>query len=171
MWRKGNTPRLLVGVQTCTATLEINMAASQLSHSWAFPCYHKDIYVSMFIAVSLIKQRKLEITHTSSPGSPSVCLSVTIRWRSRSENGCLGKGRAKCGRKTHFVNTHFEKLAWSTQSTLIPSIMVPYNLIQAGSPLRATSLGIRCLTQELLVHIQNTSYQGTGEMSCETNQD
>ena len=29
MWSKGNTPPLLVGVQTCTDTLEINMAVSQ----------------------------------------------------------------------------------------------------------------------------------------------
>ena len=29
MWSKGNTPPLLVGVQTCTATLEISMAVSQ----------------------------------------------------------------------------------------------------------------------------------------------
>ena len=29
MWGKGNTPPLVVGVQTCTATLEINMVVSQ----------------------------------------------------------------------------------------------------------------------------------------------
>ena len=29
MWNKGNTPPLLVGVQTCTATLEISMVISQ----------------------------------------------------------------------------------------------------------------------------------------------
>ena len=29
IWGKGNTPSLLVGVQTCTATLEINMVISQ----------------------------------------------------------------------------------------------------------------------------------------------
>ena len=29
MWSKGNTPPLLVGVQNCTVTLEINMAVSQ----------------------------------------------------------------------------------------------------------------------------------------------
>ena len=29
MWRKGNTPPLLVGVQSCTATLEINMVVPQ----------------------------------------------------------------------------------------------------------------------------------------------
>lgn len=28
-WSKGNTPPLLVGVQTCTAILKINMAVSQ----------------------------------------------------------------------------------------------------------------------------------------------
>ena len=29
MWSKGNTPALLVGMQTCTATLKISMAVSQ----------------------------------------------------------------------------------------------------------------------------------------------
>ena len=29
MWSKGNTPLLLVGMQTCTTTLEISMAVSQ----------------------------------------------------------------------------------------------------------------------------------------------
>ena len=29
LWSKGNTPPLLVGVQTCTTTLEINLAVSQ----------------------------------------------------------------------------------------------------------------------------------------------
>jgi hypothetical protein len=28
MWRKGNIPPFLVGVQTCTTTLEINLAVS-----------------------------------------------------------------------------------------------------------------------------------------------
>jgi hypothetical protein len=29
MWSKGKTPPLLVGVQTCTTTLEINLVVSQ----------------------------------------------------------------------------------------------------------------------------------------------
>ena len=29
MWSEGNTPPLLVGMQTCTHTLEISMVASQ----------------------------------------------------------------------------------------------------------------------------------------------
>jgi hypothetical protein len=29
MWRKGNTPPLIVGLQTCTTTLEINLTVSQ----------------------------------------------------------------------------------------------------------------------------------------------
>ena len=29
MWSKGNTPPTMVGVQTCTVTLEISMAVSQ----------------------------------------------------------------------------------------------------------------------------------------------
>jgi hypothetical protein len=29
LWKKGNTPPLLVGLQTCTTTLEINLAVSQ----------------------------------------------------------------------------------------------------------------------------------------------
>jgi hypothetical protein len=34
MWRKMNTPPLLVGLQTCTTTLEISLAVSQnIRHS------------------------------------------------------------------------------------------------------------------------------------------
>ena len=70
MWSKGNTPPLLVGVQTCTATLEISMAISQniRKQSTSRPSstmlgiypnnaqsYHKDTFLTMFItAIFLI---------------------------------------------------------------------------------------------------------------------
>ncbi|EGW13493.1 hypothetical protein I79_023637 [Cricetulus griseus] len=34
MWNKGNMSLLLVGMQTCTATLEINMVVSQKIGNW-----------------------------------------------------------------------------------------------------------------------------------------
>ena len=61
MWSKGNTPPLLVRVQTCTATLEINMVVSQKIWNSSTsksnyttpkdtPSYHKDTCFTMFTA-------------------------------------------------------------------------------------------------------------------------
>jgi hypothetical protein len=77
MWRKGNTLLLLVGWQTCTATLEINLAVPQkignnflkivLSENPAIlllgiypkdaPTYHKDTYSTIFIAALFVISR------------------------------------------------------------------------------------------------------------------
>jgi hypothetical protein len=65
MWRKRNTPPLLVGVSTCTTTLEINLVVLRkleivLPEDLAIPLlgiypkdallYHKDTCSTMFIA-------------------------------------------------------------------------------------------------------------------------
>ena len=67
MWGKGNTHSLLVGVQTCTATVEIGVAASQevennLPQDPATPLlgiypkdstpYYRDTCSSMFIVAA-----------------------------------------------------------------------------------------------------------------------
>jgi hypothetical protein len=72
MWNKGDTPPLLVGVHTCTATLEINLEAFQKignksSSRPAIPFwdiyskntlpYHKDTCSTMFTVVFLIIDR------------------------------------------------------------------------------------------------------------------
>ena len=57
MWRKRNTPPLLVGLQACTTTLEISLAVSQkIGHSTTqgiypedFPTGKKDTCSIMFI--------------------------------------------------------------------------------------------------------------------------
>ena len=69
MWSKGNTPPLLVEMQICTSTLEINMAVSQKIGNqptsgpaipfWGiYPkdaqSYYKDIYSTMFKAALFI---------------------------------------------------------------------------------------------------------------------
>ena len=69
MWGKGNTPPLLVGVQTGTALLDISMVISQkfrnnLPQDPAIPLlgicskdalpYHKDMCSTMFIAALFI---------------------------------------------------------------------------------------------------------------------
>jgi hypothetical protein len=59
MWSKGNTPPLLVGVESCTATLEIGLAVSQkvsqLYHSKDAPLCHKDASSTMLIPDLFIK--------------------------------------------------------------------------------------------------------------------
>jgi hypothetical protein len=71
MWSKGNTPQLLVAVQTFTITLEINLAVSQkignrsnLRPSDTTPGHkhenHKDTCLSMFIAALFIIARNLK---------------------------------------------------------------------------------------------------------------
>jgi hypothetical protein len=72
IWSKGNTPTLLVGEQTCTTTLEINLAVSQktrivLLQDTAIPLLgiypkvapqsHKDVCSTAFIAVLFIIAR------------------------------------------------------------------------------------------------------------------
>ena len=68
MWSKGNTPPLLVGVQTCTATMEINVVVPQklsyLPQDTAtlllsiYPkdtlYYHKDTCSDIFISTLFI---------------------------------------------------------------------------------------------------------------------
>ena len=72
LYSKGNTPPLLVGVQTCTTTLEINLAISPnignsstqdsallllgIKTKDALPS-HKDTYSAMFIAALLVIAR------------------------------------------------------------------------------------------------------------------
>ena len=68
MWRKGNTPPLLVGLQACTTTLEISLAVPQkIGHStaggsrntsrWHIPTGNKDTCSTMFIASLFIIAR------------------------------------------------------------------------------------------------------------------
>jgi hypothetical protein len=73
MWRKRNTPTLLVGIQAGTTTLEISLAVSQkFRHSYTTedpaillmsiypkdsPVYNKDTRSTMFIAASFIIAR------------------------------------------------------------------------------------------------------------------
>jgi len=65
MWNKRKTPPLLVGMQSCTASLEINMAVSQkmedrsTSRLFLSICpkdipYHLATYSTMFIAVLFV---------------------------------------------------------------------------------------------------------------------
>jgi hypothetical protein len=70
MWRKGNTPPLLVGLQACTTTLEISLAVPQkIGHPEDpaipllsiypedAPTYNKDTCSTMFIAALFIIAR------------------------------------------------------------------------------------------------------------------
>jgi DNA polymerase III psi subunit len=41
MWRKRNTPPLLVGLQACTTTLEISLVFPQKGQSYPDMVYHK----------------------------------------------------------------------------------------------------------------------------------
>jgi hypothetical protein len=65
---RGNTPLLPVGVQTCTTTLEINLAVSQKNsqdpvivllgiYPKDAPTFHKDSCSTMFIAVLFVIAR------------------------------------------------------------------------------------------------------------------
>jgi hypothetical protein len=75
IWSKGNTSSLLVGMQTCPTTLEINVAVSQKTgnHSTSSPSYTTPGYITkgcstipqrhlinMFIAALFIIARKWE---------------------------------------------------------------------------------------------------------------
>ena len=73
MWNKGNTPSLLVGLQTWTATMKINMVVPQKIGNWSTsqpsyipllgtypndtPSYHKDSCSTMSIVSLLIIAR------------------------------------------------------------------------------------------------------------------
>jgi hypothetical protein len=72
IWNKGNTPPLLVGWQTCTATLEINFVVSQKTgevllqdtaisllgiYSKDTLSYHKDTCSTIFIVALFIIAR------------------------------------------------------------------------------------------------------------------
>jgi hypothetical protein len=68
MWRKRNTPQLLVGLQACTTTLEISLAVPQkIGHSTTggsrntspghVPTGKKDTCCTMFIAALFIIAR------------------------------------------------------------------------------------------------------------------
>jgi hypothetical protein len=72
MWRKRNTPPLLVGLQVGTTTLEINLATPQKNENSSLnedpaipllgiypkdaPTYNKDTCSTMFIAAKIWKQ-------------------------------------------------------------------------------------------------------------------
>jgi hypothetical protein len=73
IWSKGETPPLLVGMQTCTTTLEINLIFSQKIGSNSTsrpsyttpghrpkrcPLYHKDTCLAIFIAAWFVMSRK-----------------------------------------------------------------------------------------------------------------
>jgi hypothetical protein len=74
MWSKGNTPPLLVGMPSCTTTLEISLAISQkivnryttrrsyiIPGHWKIPIrcplYHKNTYSTILIAVVFVIAR------------------------------------------------------------------------------------------------------------------
>ena len=70
IWNKGNITLLLVGVQTCTKTMEICMVFPQKTEKWSTsrpflgiypngtPSYHKDTWSTMFILALFIVARK-----------------------------------------------------------------------------------------------------------------
>ena len=113
MWHKGDILPLLVGMQTCTATLEIGMAVSQklginLHQDPAIPIlgiypkdvqsYHKDICSVMFIAALLITARTWK-----QPRCPSTkeCVNkmwyiYTVEYYSALKNNDLMKFAGKC---------------------------------------------------------------------------
>ena len=75
MWSKGHTPLLMVGVQMCTAILEINMADPQKignqatsrplqgMHPKDAPSNYKDTCATMFItAFFIIARNNLDVT-------------------------------------------------------------------------------------------------------------
>jgi hypothetical protein len=89
MWRKRNTPPLLVGLQACTTTLEISLAVLQKTgHSTTggscnllgiYPEYvptgKKDSCSTMFIAALFIRARS-----RNEPRCPSTEEWIQIMW-------------------------------------------------------------------------------------------
>ena len=90
MWSEGNTPPLVVGVQTCTTTLEINVIVSQrngisLPQDPVIPIlgiypkkiqsYYKNTCSTMFIAALFITTRAWKL-----PKCPSTEESVRTMW-------------------------------------------------------------------------------------------
>jgi hypothetical protein len=77
MWRKRNTPPLLIGVQTCKTTLEINLAVSQKTeivlpqypaipllgiYPKDAPTYYKDYLFHCIHSNLICNSQKLETT-------------------------------------------------------------------------------------------------------------